>query len=104
MTLKDLVIILRSTGYPVAYSHFNDPPSFPYILYLDALSSNMLADNRVYQKGRIIQVELYTDKKDLQAEDTLEGVFEANDIPWEVTEVYLDSERMFQRIYEIGVI
>ena len=34
MTLKVLKQILDSTGYPVAYSHFNKYKKTPYITYL----------------------------------------------------------------------
>ena len=81
MTLIELVTILKSTGYPVAYSHFKKTPTSPvpnppFICYTVPYSSNMFADNRVYQKISHAQVELYTDKKDLIAESTLENVLE----------------------------
>ncbi|ALX50467.1 hypothetical protein [Lentibacillus amyloliquefaciens] len=104
MTLKELVSILRQSGYPVAYSHFDNPQEFPYITYLTALSNNFHADDSVYQKVDTVQIELYTDKKDLQAENTVEQLLNENNLSYEVTENYIDTERMFQRIYETGVI
>lgn len=104
MRLAELKTILDATGYPVAYSHFSESTSLPFITYIVAFSSNFMADNKVYQKISNAQVELYTDYKDLTAEQTLEDLFYENDIAWDVTETYIDSERMYQRIYEIGVI
>lgn len=108
MTLVELKTILDATGYPVAYSHFketvNNPiPDPPYICYLVAFSSNFFADNKAYQRIDNAQIELYTDIKDLQAEQTLENLLDQNDIPYETTETWIDSEQVFQKVYDIGV-
>lgn len=103
MTLAELNNILKATGYPVAYSHFKDPQTPPYLCYLVAYSSNFIADNRVYQKIDNVQIELYTTKKDLAAEAKVEQVLDDNEIPYQPTETWLESEQLFQRIYEAGV-
>lgn len=104
MTLAELNQLLKQTGYPVAYSHFNSAVNAPFITYLEAFSSNQFADNKVHTKVKNIQVELYTDYKDLTAESTLETILDANEIPYETTETFIESEQLFQKIYEIGVI
>jgi hypothetical protein len=104
MTLAELNQLLKQTGYPVAYSHFNSAKEAPFITYLEAFSSNQFADNKVYKKVKNIQVELYTNYKDLTAESTLEDILDANEIPYETTETFIESEQLFQKIYEIGVI
>lgn len=104
MTLAELNSILDATGYPVAYSHFNEQKATPYITYLVSYSSNFFADNKTYKRIDIAQVELYTDKKDLQAESTLETLLDSNEIAYETTETFIESEKLFQKIYEIGVI
>lgn len=109
MILAELNTVLKATGYPVAYSHFtvtesNPVPNPPFITYLITDSSNVFADNKVYKKINNIQVELYTDKKDLQAEKKLEDILDQNEITYETTEIYIESEKLFQKIYEIGVI
>ena len=109
MTLGDIYTILKATGYPVAYSHFtettNNPlPTPPYICYLSAYSSNFKADNKVYAKIDNLQIELYTAKKDLQAEKKLEDLLENNDIAYETTETWIESENLFQKIYEVRLI
>jgi len=106
MTLAELADLLRSTGYPVAYSHFsgdNIPPP-PFITYREDSSANFFADGCTYKKIRLVVVELYTDKKDLDAEAALEAAFDMNGIPYEATETWIDTEGLFQRIYEIGVV
>ena len=98
VTLKGL---LDTTGLPVAYHHFVSPPQPPYIVYMFAYSSNFGADNKVYQKSPNYQVELYTTKKDLASEKLIEDVFDANDIYWDKTETYIESEGLYQVLYEI---
>ena len=106
MTLAELSNLLRSTGYPVAYSHFSgdNVPSPPFITYHVDSSANFFADGRTYKKISNVVVELYTDKKDLEAEAALEAVFDSNGISYEATETWIDTEGLFQKIYEIGVI
>lgn len=109
MTLVDIENILLATGYPVAYSHFvsnnnNPPPKPPFITYIVLYSSNFFADNKVYKKINVVQIELYTKKKDFITEKNLEDLLDENEIPYESTETWIESEKLFQKIYEIGVI
>jgi hypothetical protein len=93
--------LLKSTGLPVAYHHFTSPPTPPYIVYLFSYSSNFGADNKVYDAEKNFQVELYTKTKDPTSEALIEGLFDANDTYWEKTETYIESEGLYQVLYEI---
>jgi hypothetical protein len=109
VTQSELYTILKATGYPVAYSHFessdNTPlPTPPYITYLSAYSSNLKADNKVYKKIDNLQIELYTTKKDLVAEKKIEDLLDQNEIAYDSTGVWIDSEKLFQKIYEVRLI
>jgi hypothetical protein len=101
MTLQELNNILKSTGYEVAYSHFNTPIKPPFITYLISNSENFIADNKVYKKIDNIKIELYTSIKDLQAEEKLEKLLDENDIAYETDETWIESEKLFQKIYEV---
>jgi hypothetical protein len=103
MTLAELKLILDATGYPVAYSHFNSPQSPPFITYLVKNSSNLFADSKVYQKFNNLHIELYTSKKDLVAEGKLESILDTQEIPYETTEIHIESEKLFQKIYEVSL-
>ncbi|MGM9924840.1 MAG: hypothetical protein ACI35R_11390 [Bacillus sp. (in: firmicutes)] len=108
MTLAELKKILDATGFPVAYSHFTATtskpvPPPPYICYLTPYTSNFKADNKVYKRFDNVQVELYTSKKDLVAEAKLEAVLDENDLPYDTIETFIDTENLFQRIYEIKI-
>jgi hypothetical protein len=105
MRLPELRAILEQTGFPVTYSHFKeDPerpiPSPPYIAYLVTYSSNLHADNKVYKKIDNIQIELYTREKELDTESILETILDENEIPYDWTETYIESEGLFQKLYE----
>ena len=93
--------LLKSTGLPVAYHHFVSPPAPPYIVYLLSYSSNFGADNKVHSQADNYQVELYTTIKDPASEKLVEDLFDANDIFWDKTETYIDSEDLYQVLYEI---
>jgi len=96
-----LFTLLKTTKLPVAYHHFVSPPSPPYIVYLFSHSSNFGADNKVHEAIKNYQVELYSKTKDPTSEALIEGLFDANDIYWEKTETYIDSEGLYQVLYEI---
>lgn len=101
MKLEDLKAILEETNYPVAYSHFKSKQKMPYICYLVAYSSNFFADNKVHQEIDNIQIELYTDKKDLQAEKKVKDLLNENNIPYETSEIFIEDENCYQKIYEV---
>jgi hypothetical protein len=109
MTLNELKTILEAAGFPVAYSHFvesdNQPiPNPPFICYLCTYSSNFSADNKTYFPIQNVQIELYTDKKDLDAESRVKAVLDANDMPYAETEAFIESENLFQKIYEVRLL
>lgn len=109
MTLGELTKVLEATGYPVAYSHFTATPGKsvpkpPYICYLVDGSANLMADNKVYHKINDLNIELYTIKKDLVAEAKLEQVLDDYEIPYESFGTFIESEKLFQKIYETRLI
>lgn len=108
MTLAEVYTMLKKTGYPVAYHHFiadekNSAPTPPYILYLIPYSTNFGADNKVYHKINHCQIELYTNKKDQGAEQVLENVLDDASIFYDKVETYIESEKLYQVIYEISI-
>jgi len=106
MNLIELREILEATGMPVAYLHFVETeeqplPQPPFIVYLVAYSSNFLADNQVHHEIDVVQIELYTDKKDLDAENKLANILNANELPFATTETFISEENLYQKIYEV---
>lgn len=101
MTQAELFQMLKSTGLPVTYYEWTAPPSLPYIVYLFADSDNFGADNQVYVDIENYQVELYSDKKDKPSEKLVEDKLKENEIYYEKSEEYIESEKMYQIIYDI---
>ena len=97
-----LLTLLETTNLPVAYHHYVSPPAPPYVAYLFVYSDNFGADNKVYQASDNYQVELYTTKKDPTSEKLIEDLFESNDIFWDKSETWIESEGLYQVAYEIG--
>lgn len=105
MTLAELNTALRATGYPVAYSHFKQAVTPPYIAYIEAGDSDIKADNHNYLSISNINVELYTDKKDLTAEAALQNKLKELEIPYRKNpDTWIEEEGLFQIIYEIQLI
>lgn len=109
MTQAELYQALKSIGLPIAYHHFegteqNPVPAPPYIVYLFAYSSDFIADNINYKEISNFQVELYTIKKDLQSEALVQNKLKELELPYSKVETYLDTEKMYQVIYEIRLI
>ncbi|UTG84531.1 hypothetical protein [Bacillus paranthracis] len=109
MTFAELKKVLDSTGYPVAYSHFTGTPLTPvpeppYILYISVYSSNLFADNAMMLKVDNVQIELYTTKKNLKAEARLESALNQAELGWQSAETFIESEQLFQKIYDVRVV
>lgn len=110
MTLAEIYALLKQTGYPVAYHHFessptNPAPTPPYILYLIPYSTSYGPDNdKSMIRNKHLQVELYTTKKDIAAEGRLESILDSAKIQYDKTEGYIESEKLYQIIYEFNLI
>jgi len=106
MLITELYTLLESTGLPVEYLKFENEPQSPapippFIVYYFENSENFGADNRVYEKINNYAIELYSDKKDIANESLIEKLFDDNDIFWDKTETYIDSEKMYEVRYTI---
>jgi len=104
MTQAELFTLLKATGYPVSYHHFTTAPTPPYIVYLRAFDNNISSDYKVHGKFKFYQVELYTVKKDLVAEQKLEAVLNGINSEYDVTETFIDTENLYEIIYQIKII
>jgi hypothetical protein len=104
MTQAELYQALKSIGYPIAYGSFSSPVTPPFIVYQFTYSNDMMADNVNYVAIDDFQVELYTEKKDLAAEQKVQNKLKELGLPYRKFETYLDEEKMYQILYEIQLI
>ncbi len=106
MTLTELYQALATLGLPVAYSHFpvGSAPQPPYIVYLHAFGSDLMADNTNYLGVGNYQVELYSKTKDATNETAIQTLLKSKGLPYRKTEAWLASEGLRQVVYEIQLI
>lgn len=99
--MEKIAAVLEKIGLPFAYDHFaeGESPNPPFICYLIPNSDNFSADGRVYYKINEIHIELYTDCKDLSAEQKVEAVLDEHGIFYEKTEVWIESESLYEVLY-----
>ena len=104
LTIPDAM--LETTGLPFVYHHWaeNSAPPLPFLVYYFPQRQDFYADNGNYQKIAILDVELYTDTKDFTAEQRVEDVLAAHDISYTKTETYIDSEQMYEVLYEMEIL
>lgn len=99
--MEQIVEMLDEIGIPFAYDHFaeGESPDPPFICYLTPNSDNFAADGKVYYKINEIHIELYTDCKDLSAEQKVEAVLDEHGIFYEKSEVWIESEKLYEVLY-----
>ena len=100
--MDELLSILGETQIPFAYDHFaeGESPDPPFICYLLPGSNNFAADGKVYYKISQVNIELYTDRKDPLLEQKLEDALDAASIFYNKTEVWIDSEKLYEVLYQ----
>ena len=80
-----LLKIINEIGLPFAYSHFaeGESPNPPFMVYLFPKNKHFGADGVVFYKNTQIDLELYTDKKDLKLEEKIEEILDREKIYYE---------------------
>lgn len=106
MTFREIASLIDSMGFPAAYYQFPARTGIapPFICFYYPNNMDMKADDSNYQKIEHLIIELYTDKKDFEAEAAVEAVLAQNEMVWRRTETGIDSERMYEVVYELDVI
>ena len=93
--------ILQALGIPFAYDHFaeGESPEPPFICYLTPGSDNFAADGKVYYKIDEYHIELYTDRKDPELEDSVAAVLDGHGVFYDKSEVWIESEKLYEVMY-----
>ena len=99
--MDKIINMLEEIGIPFAYSHFaeGESPEPPFLCYLLPRSDNFSADGAVYHKLNVVHFEVYTDKKDRALENRVEDVLDKNNIFYNKSEVWINSEKLYEVIY-----
>lgn len=96
-----LLEAVKAMGLPFAYDHFaeGEAPEPPFLCYLIPGSHNFCADGTVYLKISEVQIELYSDKKDVLLEKKVEAVLEQQGFFYDKLETWIESERLYEVLY-----
>lgn len=100
-TLEILETFKEQFNIPFAYDHFaeGESPEPPFAVYLYPNSDNFSADGIAYFPVNVVNIELYTDKKDIELERNFEALLTENGIFYAKSEVWIESERLFEVVY-----
>ena len=106
MTHKEISDMIKAIGLP--YAHYELPDNTeqepPFICFYYPDSDDLYADNVNYVGIRRLYVELYTDEKDFEQEAAVETALNSNGLSFRKSELYIDSERMYQITYSMEVV
>ena len=99
--MDEVLSILAEIGLSFAYHHFaeGESPDPPFICYLTPGSDNFAADGKVYYKIDEYHIELYTDRKDPELEDSVEAVLDGHGVFEDKSEVWIESEKLYEVMY-----
>ena len=105
MTYEEINEMMVETGFPFAYHHFSEgeSPRPPFALFLSPGENTFGADNLMYHSFKQLDIELYTDRKSPEAEERLEDVLRQHNIYYTKTESWIESEKLYEVLYEMEV-
>ena len=105
MTHQEVLEMMDEMKLPYAYHHFveGESPDPPFLVFLYPNSDNFAADGMVYFKVNRLNIELYTDLKDVELEETVEAVLDKHGIFYEKSEVWIESENLYEVLYQMEV-
>ena len=128
MSYEDIFEMMQETGLPFAYHHFAEgcgcpvdtsavgrstdrrralspetAPRPPFLIFLSVGENTFAADNKMYHSFKRLNIELYTDEKSPETEKAVEEILTSHGIFYSKTETYIDSEKLYQILYETEV-
>ena len=105
MTHQEVLEMMNEMKLPYAYHHFveGESPDPPFLVFLYPGSDNFAADGKVYFKVNRLNIELYTDLKDVELEETVEAVLDKHGIFYEKSEVWIETENLYEVLYQTEV-
>lgn len=102
MTHEEVLGLMKKMELPFAYDHFADgeSPEPPFLVFLYPRSNNFSADGRVYYKINQLNIELYTDLKNVELETKIETVLDEHGFFYDKSETWIDSEKLYEILYQ----
>ena len=105
MNLMEFKAELEKLDIPIQYRAFSvgQAPELPYLIFYENDSDNVFADNSNWFDVLNVVCELYTDNKDIELETKLQKLFYYNEIEYNSTETFIDSENMYLKAYDVQI-
>ena len=103
MTYDELLAILAPVGIPWAYHHWDSPPPPPYGVYLEGPYEPLYADDQNYLNVHTIRLEVYSSVRDTALDARVEAALTGGGLTYEADFTYLESEGLYESIFEIEV-
>lgn len=109
MTYKEVADMINAIGIPFAYNHFaedpeNPAPAPPFICFYYEGSGDMAADDTNYARIRPLTIELYTDNKDFDLEETVESALNDAGLVYSRYESYIDTEHLYMVAFATEIV
>lgn len=105
MTYEEFERGIKDLGFKISYSHFEEKVTPPFLCFLDDGCEDFTADNKHFFSIKSGVLELYTNNKNPKIETEIEGFFNNNEILYKkMGTVYIDSEKLYETIYNINLI
>lgn len=104
--LGTICIPQTTTALQVAYYEFDrgDPATLPFLVFYYPYANDVKADNINYQKVEHTILELYTEEIDFPQEKAVEDVLTGAEIAYSKTRNYIESQSMWQIVYEFDLV
>ena len=105
MTYEQIAEMMEEIGLPFAYHHFaeGESPAPPFLSLYYTHFLLLFQDNVAYFSCKQLDIELYTDKKLPELEEQVETVLAQHEIYYTKTELFIDSEELYEVLYEMEV-
>ena len=103
MTYEQIAEMMEEMGLPFPYHPYaaGESPEPPFLLFLSPGENTFSADNLAYFSCKQLDIELYTDKKLPELEEQVEAVLAQHEIYYTKTELFIDSEELYEVLYEM---
>ena len=105
MSYEEIAEMMQEIGLPFAYHHFaeGESPNTPFVLFLSPKENTFGADNLMYISFKNLHIELYTDTKSPETEERVEEILYQHNIYYTKTEAWIESEKLYEVLYELEV-
>lgn len=105
MSYEEINEMMLEMGLLFAYHHFSESesPKPPFLIFLSPGENTFSADNLMYYSFKKLDIELYTDEKSPETEAEIESVLRHHHIFYNKTETWIESEKLYEVLYEMEV-